>query len=233
MEKVIYAMWRDPRLPAQEWCQILRTELPANLRALGARSVQINVFDEHAWAGTDHIQGKGPLIECVVQLWLDSANDRPRQPFDAAIAAASWQMAAYLVSESVLQTHLPRAAGPGARTPCFSQMALFRCLPTLTPAQWWDIWRNSHSEIMVATQGSFYYAQNLVVRALTFGAPAFDAIAEECFPEAALTDPHVFYGAGGDAEKLHVNRETCMQSVSRFIDFGTITVMPTSQYRFD
>jgi hypothetical protein len=112
-------------------------------------------------------------------------------------------------------------------------MALFRCLPTLTPAQWWDIWRNSHSEIMVATQGSFYYAQNLVVRALTFGAPAFDAIAEECFPEAALTDPHVFYGAVGDAEKLRANRETCMQSVSRFIDFSTITVMPTSQYRFD
>lgn len=233
MEKVIYAMWRDPRRPAQEWCQVLRTELPAHLLALGARSVQVNVFDEHAWAGTDHIQGKEPLIECVVQVWLDSANDSPRQPFDSVIEAASWQMAAYLVCESVLQTGLPRVEERGARTPCFSQMALFRCLPTLTREQWWQLWRNSHSDIMLETQGSFYYAQNLVVRALTFGAPAFDAIAEECFPEAALTDPQVFFDAVGDDAKLQANRATCMESISRFIDFGAIAVIPTSQYRFD
>jgi hypothetical protein len=232
LEKVIYALWRDPRQPAQEWCHALRTELPANLRTLGARSVQVNVFDEHAWAGTDHIQGKGPLIEAVVQVWLDSANDGPRQPFDNAVTAASWQMAAYLVSESVLQTHLPHAER-GARTPCFSQMALFRCLPTLQREQWWQLWRNSHSDIMLATQGSFYYAQNLVVRALTFGAPAFDAIAEECFPEEALTDPQVFFDAVGDDAKLQANRTTCMESISRFIDFSAITVIPTSQYRFD
>jgi hypothetical protein len=232
MEKVIYALWRDPRQPSGEWCEALRTELPARLLDLGARSVQVNVLDEHAAAGADHIQGKPPLIECVVQAWLDSANDRPRQAFDEVVGAASWQMAAYLACESVLQNELPTAAR-GERTPCFSQMALFRCLPTLTREQWWQLWRNSHSDIMVATQGSFYYAQNLVVRALTFGAPAFDAIAEECFPEAALTDPHVFFDAVGDPARLEANRNTCMESISRFIDFGAITVIPTSQYRFD
>ncbi len=233
MEKVIYVLWRDPRQPAQDWCRALRSELADNLLALGARSVQVNVYDELAWAGAAHIQGSGPLIEGVVQVWLDSANDRRRKPFDTAVAAASWQMAAYLVCESVLQNDLPRAAAAGARTPCFSQMALFRCLPTLTPAQWWDLWRNSHSDIMLATQGSFYYAQNLVVRVLTFGAPAFEAIAEECFPEGALTDPEVFFDAVGDPVKLHANRTACMESVSRFIDFSAITVLPTSQYRFD
>jgi hypothetical protein len=232
VEKVIYALWRDPRQPAQDWCRILRTELADGLLTRGARSVQVNVFDEHAWAGADHIQGQGPLIEAVVQVWLDSANDGPRQRFDAIVADASWQMAAYLVTESVLQNSVPPAAR-GARTPCFSQMCLFRCLPALAREEWWQLWRNSHSDIMLATQGSFYYAQNLVVRPLTFGAPAFDAIAEECFPEAALTDPQVFFDAVGDDAKLQANRTTCMESISRFIDFGAITVIPTSQYRFD
>lgn len=229
MEKVIYLLWRDPRQPLAPWCRTLRTELAEQLIAAGAHSVQVNVLDEFAQAGVDHIQGGAPLIEGVIQLWIDSANDRRRAAFDSAVAAVAWQMAAYLVCESVLQTDLPRPAQRGVRTACFSQLAMFRCLPTLSREQWWDIWRNSHSEIAPETQASFYYAQNLVVRALTFGAPAYDAIVEECFPEGALTSPHVFFGAVDDVE-LDVKRGTCMQSIGRFVDFSAIAVIPTSQY---
>lgn len=234
MEKVIYVLWRDPRQPLNDWCRALRSTLAQQLLALGAMRVQVNVIDEWAQAGTDHIQGGSPLVEGTIQLWLDSANDKQRQPFDAAVRAASWQMAAYLVSESVLRNELPPAPRPGARTPCFAQMAMFRCLPTLSREQWWNIWRNEHSDVALATQGNFHlYAQNLVIRALTFGAPAYDAIAEECLPEAALTDPHAFYGSGGDNDKLEQRRNACMQSVARFIDFSAIVVIPTSQYRFE
>jgi hypothetical protein len=229
LEKVIYLLWRDPRQPLASWCRNVRGPLADNLVALGARSLQINVFDEIATPGAEHIQGGGPLIEGFVQLWLDSANDAPRAPFDAAIAAASMQMAAYLVSESVLQTDLPRPAIRGERTPCFAQMAIFRCLPSLTREQWWDIWRNSHSQIAPITQASFYYAQHLVVRPLTPDAPLFDAIVEECFADAALTSQHAFFGAADDAE-LEIKRGTCMQSIARFVDFTTIAVVPTSQY---
>jgi hypothetical protein len=230
LEKVIYALWRDPRQPLDDWCRTLRSEVADKLAALGAHSVQINVLDEFAAPGVDHIQGRGPLIEGIAQVWLDSANDRQRRVFDSAIASVSWQMAAYLVCESVLQADLPRPSRPGERTACFSQMALFRCLPRLSREEWWDIWRNSHSQIALETQGSFYYAQNLVVRALTFGAPAYDVIVEECFPEAALTSPHAFFGAEGDDAKLQANRQASMDSISRFIDFNAIAVIPTSQY---
>lgn len=234
LEKVIYVLWRDPRQPLNDWCRALRSTLAEDLLALGARSVQVNVLDEWAQAGAAHIQGGAPLVEGTIQLWLDSANDSRRKPFDAAIAAVSWQMAAYLVSESVLRDDLPPAPQRGARTPCFAQMAMFRCLPTLSREQWWNIWRNEHSEVALATQGTFYrYAQNLVVRTLTFGAPAYDAIAEECLAEGALTDPHVFYGSDGDAGKLEQRRSDCMRSVARFIDFSAIVVIPTSQYRFE
>lgn len=229
MEKVIYLLWRDPRLPLHGWCDSVRGELATKLLGLGAHALQVNVFDQFAQAGTDHIQGGGPLVEGFIQLWLDSANDEQRAPFDAAIAAACWRMAAYLVSESLLQTALPRPAQLGQRTPCFAQMAMFRCLPSLARAQWWDIWRNSHSSIALQTQASFYYAQHLVVRPLTFDAPPYDAIVEECFPEAALTSPHAFFGAADDAE-LEAKRGASMQSISRFVDFSAIAVVPTSQY---
>lgn len=229
MEKVIYLLWRDPQQTLDSWCRNIRGELADSLLALGARSLQINVFDEIAAPGVEHIQGGEPMIEGFVQLWLDSANDGPRAPLDAAIASVTLRMAAYLVSESVLQTDLPRPARSGERTPCFAQMALFRCLPTLTREQWWDIWRNSHSEIAPVTQASFYYAQHLVVRPLTRDAPLYDAIVEECFPDAALTSPHAFFGAADDAE-LEIKRGTCMQSIARFVDFTTIAVVPTSQY---
>jgi hypothetical protein len=229
LEKVIYLLWRDPRQPLENWCRSLRGELAERLAALGAHSLQINVFDEFAAAGAGHIQGRAPLIEGFVQLWLDSANDKQREPFDTLIAANCWRMAAYLVSESLLQTDLPRPARFGERTPCFAQMAMFRCLPSLAREQWWDIWRNSHSQIALETQASFYYAQHLVIRALTFGAPPYDAIVEECFPEAALTSQQAFFGAADDAE-LQAKRGTSMQSISRFVDFSAIEVIPTSQY---
>jgi EthD domain-containing protein len=229
LEKVIYLLWRDPGQPLEAWCRKIRGELADSLVALGARSLQVNVFDEIAAPGVEHIQGGGPLIEGFVQLWLDSANDAPRAAFDAAIAANVLRMAAYLVSESILQTELPRPAALGQRTPCFAQMAMFRCLPSLTREQWWDIWRNSHSRIAPVTQASFYYAQHLTVRPLTPNAPLYDAIVEECFPDAALTSQHAFFGAADDTE-LELKRGTCMRSIARFVDFTTIAVVPTSQY---
>jgi hypothetical protein len=229
LEKVIYLLWRDPRQPLASWCRTLRTEIAEQLVALGAHTLQVNVLDEFATAGSGHIQGAAPLIEATLQLWLDSANDKQRAPFDMLIAAHSWRMAAYLVSESILQTDLPRPPQLGVRTPCFSQMAMFRCLAALSREQWWDIWRNSHSQIALETQASFYYVQNLVVRALTFDAPPFDAIVEECFPEAALTSAHAFFGAADDAE-LAAKRGASMQSIARFVDFNAISVIPTSQY---
>lgn len=72
--------------------------------------------------------------------------------------------------------------------------------------------------------------QNLVVRPLTFGAPPYDAIVEEDFPEAAMTSVHAFYDAVGDDAKLKRNVDAMMQSCARFIDGGTVDVVVTSQY---
>ncbi|WP_317848745.1 MULTISPECIES: EthD domain-containing protein [unclassified Pseudomonas] len=80
------------------------------------------------------------------------------------------------------------------------------------------------------TQANFQYVHNLVVSALTHGAPRIDAIVEECFPPAAMTDPMAFFDAVGDEAKFQRSLAVMMESCSRFIDFDRINVLPTSQY---
>ncbi|HQR04263.1 MAG: EthD domain-containing protein [Proteobacteria bacterium] len=230
MEKVIYALWRDPRIAQEDWCSQLRGAVADKLVSLGARGVQVNVCDAPAAPGEQYRQGRQPRIEGVILLWLDSANDQPRKPFDAAIEVVCWRMAAYLVSEShvlINDRHPPQV---GKRTKCLAQVALFACRKDVPRDNWIDIWRNSHSQVAIDTQDTFHYTQNLVVRALTFGAPPYEAIVEEGFPEEALTSVHAFYDAVGDDAKLAENQRLMMESCTRFIDFNTIDVVPTSQY---
>jgi hypothetical protein len=49
---------------------------------------------------------------------------------------------------------------------------------------------------------------------------------------AALTDPHAFFDAVGDQAKFEANLGAMMESCGRFIQFGRIDIMPTSQYDF-
>ncbi len=78
----------------------------------------------------------------------------------------------------------------------------------------------------------FYYGQNIVVRALTNGAPPLDGIVEECYPIAALTDHLVYWRANGSEETFRANLKREMDNVARFIDADSTTVFVTSQYRF-
>ena len=71
-----------------------------------------------------------------------------------------------------------------------------------------------------------------IVRALTPDAPPYVAIVEECFPAAALTDPFVFFDAVRDPARFRANLDRMMASCERFIDSGTIDVIPTGQYSF-
>ena len=232
MEKVIYILWRNSAIAQEEWCRTVRGAVADKLVSLGALGVQVNVCDAVAAPAEQYRTGMGhqPNIEAAIQLWLHSANDEQRKPFDEAIQAACWRMAAYLVSESQLlfnERHPPQV---GQRTQCYAQVTLFACRKDVPREYWLDIWRNSHSQVAIDTQDTFYYTQNLVVRPLTFGAPPYEAIVEEGFPDEALTSVHAFFDAVGDDAKLAQNQRLMAESCNRFIDFTTIDVVPTSQY---
>lgn len=231
MEKVIYIVWRDSQTEPGEFARRLRTTLADKLLALGARGLQVNVADDAVLPAAGLRQANTrPQMDGLVSVWMDSAIDRQRQPFDQAIAAAVGRMAGYLVTESqpIRNTRFP--AAPGERTPGFAQLAFLTRPPRLTPQAWLDIWHNHHTPVAVETQDNFLYVQNVVVRPLTYAAPHYDAIVEEGFPDAAMTDPQAFFDAAGDQDKFQRNLQAMMESCQRFIDFDKIDVIPTSQY---
>lgn len=231
MEKVVYIVWRDAQTNAEEFGRRLRTEVADRLLALGARGLQVNVPDQavQAAAGLRQMNTR-PQMDGLLSLWVDSAIERFRRPFDEVIEAAVARMAGYLVTESqpIRNTRFP--ALPGERTAGFSQLAFLKRPPRLTPEAWLDIWHNQHTPVAIDTQDNFLYVQNVVVRPLTYAAPLYDAIVEECFPAAAMADPHAFFNAVGDEDKFQRHLGAMMESCQRFIDFDKIDVVPSSQY---
>lgn len=231
MEKVIYLLWRDPDEDADDFALRLRTKLADRLQALGVRGVQMNLADSAVSRAAGIVQSNTqPPIAGMISLWLDSAIAKFRQPCDDAIAAAVPRMAAYLVTESQPIRNTLHPPQPGSRTAGFAQVAVLRRPPRLTYETWRDIWHNSHTQVAIDTQSTFQYVQNVIVRPLSEGAPAFDAVVEECFPEGAMDDPQVFFDGVGDPEKFQRNLQAMMESVQRFIDLDKIDVLATSQY---
>ena len=141
-------------------------------------------------------------------------------------------MAAWLVMESTLIPNSTHPAQLGQRTEGWAQLAFLTLPEGLSHDQWRAIWQDDHTIVAIETQANFEYVQNLVIRALTPDAPPYVAIVEECFPQAALTDPFVFFDAVGDRAKFDANLARMMHSCDRFIARGTIDVIPTSQFNF-
>jgi hypothetical protein len=225
LEKIIYLLWRDPakaQAPAA---------LSAALRKAGARSVRLNLADADVAKAVGLRQTLlKPQPDALAQVWVDSAIARLRADVDVVIAGGSSRYAAYLVTESqpIVNTKHPTVAGQ--RTFGFAQVALLRRPAALPYGSWIDVWHNSHTQIAIETQSTFEYMQNVVVRPLTPDAPAIDAIVEECFPPAAMTDFKAFFDAPGDEAKFKANFQRMLHSVARFIEPGQIDVIPTSQY---
>jgi hypothetical protein len=231
MEKVIYVLWRDAQTPVDEWSRTVRSKLSDKLISLGTHGVQINVADAEVEPAAALRQANTlPGIAGIASVWLDSAVSMFRQPFDDAVRSVVPHMAAYLVTESQPIRNKRFPALPGERTSGFSQLAFLKRPPRLTHEAWLDVWHNHHTRVAIDTQDNFLYVQNVVVRALTHAAPGYDAIVEECFPAAAMTDPHAFFDAVGDEAKFQRNLKEMMDSCARFIDFDKIDVVPTSQY---
>lgn len=231
MEKVIYLLWRDSAAPAATFIAALHDTLAPELRAAGARQLRLNIADADVAkaVGLKQIMLK-PQPEALVQVWVDSAIAKLRAPIDAAIARAAPQYAAYLVTESQPIVNVKHPPQPGARTYGFAQVALLRRPTALAYTDWLDVWHNSHTQVAIETQSTFEYVQNVVIRPLTPDAPAIDAIVEECFPPAAMTDFKAFFDAPGDEPKFKANFQRMLQSVARFIEPGKIDVIPTSQF---
>lgn len=232
MEKIIYALWKEGAEENARFNARLLGDIASRLGDT-THALRINIQDDSVANGSSpRLISTRPLMDAVIQLWLPSANQPERAATDAIIADAAPRHAAWLVSESTVIANTRHPTSPGERTSGFSQIVFLGLPPRLSWQGWRDAWQRQHSAVAVDTQSNFEYVQNLVVRPLSYSAPAYVAMVEECFPAAALTDQAVYFDAVGDAARQAENQRLMMESCARFIDFDRIDCIPTSQFDF-
>ena len=223
MQKLFYLLRHDPQVDGDALREaILGKAVPA-IRAAGGREITVFAADRDVAAGRP-VRQIDPPIRAMVSFWLEDAADRA--PAEAALGALVRSIAGYLVVESRPVVH---AMPKGERTRGMKQISCVTKRPDLSQEEFIRIWHGDHRQVAIETQSTFGYVRNEVVRALTPGAPAFDAIVEENFPIEALTDPWVWYDcASEDDYKRRLDR--MLDSSRRFIDLAGIESHAMSEY---
>jgi len=235
MEKVIYALWRTPGEDRATLNARLKDEVaPALLALPNVRALRLNLQDaDVARAEPLRQLGPGEPMDGVAQVWLDVSHAAFRRSVDDALAAACARIDAWLVTESTIIPNTRHPSREGTRTEGWSQFCFIRRPERFSPEEWLYNWQALHTSVGIETQGNFEYVQHVVVRPLTEGAFPYAGIVEECFPTAAMDDPHVFFDAVGDETKFATNTARMAESCARFIEMpGGIHVLPTSQYEY-
>ncbi|HEX5860600.1 MAG TPA: hypothetical protein VFY58_02085 [Nocardioides sp.] len=192
------------------------------LRGVGVAELQVNLCDDPV-AGALVLQHLERPIQTVVGISGGSGADVLRIFSDHVDDIVGWE-----VEE---RTPLPPPPVPdGVRADALANLAFIRRPPEMSYDDWLRHWQGPHTQVAMDTQATFGYVQNRVVRALTSVTPRVDAIVEELFPMAAVTDVHAFYGSGGDDAELSRRMTTLMESVAAMGADRNIDLVPTSRY---
>lgn len=231
MEKLLYPLWKDPAVEADDFRATLVGQLGRELAQLGGiHGVRVTVADSVvSCASHRRMESHAPVPDAVLSLWVDSAC--PARAWEPLIDKCAARRTAYLVVEAeplVSQDRHPCATGDRVYGMC--HVVFFRKLAGLEREAWFRTWKDSHTQVAIDSQSTFGYRQNVVVRALGENTPDCDAIVEENFPPEAMTSDHAFYNTGGDDALLEQRMTAMMESCARFIDFEHIDVIPMSEY---
>jgi hypothetical protein len=225
MEKLQYLLWKQPQASAGAFRKQLLDDLAPALLARGVLGLRLCVADEDVAAAAGLRQEKlCPAADALVSLWVDKGQER--EGLEANLAACCERFCGFLVRESAPLVHDQQR---GQRMDGWTQVVFLERPPAQSPEDWLEVWQGSHTPVVIETQSTFAYRQNLVLQPLSGNAPPIDAIVEESFPAAAMDSPYAFYDADSD-EQLRQRVEAMIESCARFIDFERITVIPMSDY---
>ena len=230
MEKLCYALWRAQDEAPEHFDARLLGELGPALPETGAQGVKICLADAEVAPGAGLFpEFRVQAPHAMISFWVDSAYHRA--PSEAALAGTAARLAGFSVLESsVMPT--PDPPVDGRRANGFTQIAFFAGRADLSRSELLAIWLDEHTTVAVETQSTFAYVQNVVVRPLTPDAPPWTSIVEETFPLQALSDQSVFFDAEGSPGRMAENYGRLMQSCARFIDFETMQLLLSGEYRF-
>lgn len=215
----MYAAWGDD-LPSRLRDDRLHTRLEGS----GVRRLQLNLDDDDVApamriaTGPDH-------IGAIISVWADSDDDVTRLLRSATDRLAGWEVDERLPIP-------PPETPDGARMDALANVAVLKRPDDLDRDEWLHRWLVDHTPVAMATQATFGYSQNVVTRALTDAPRQVDALVEELFPSAGITDMHAFYGSRGDDAELNRRLTELMASVARFGAGENLELVPSSRYLY-
>lgn len=209
------------------WCSALRGPVADKILGLCVAGLAVNVCDDVVRKSLMTFTTMDPPVVAVVSLWTQQCYGEQVREAVAVLEKQCQNVAAYLVTESV--PLVPPATRSGERTTGLANIALLRRPAELDEATWRRRWQIDHTPVAIATQSTFGYSQNVVVRPLTPQAPAIHGIVEELFPAEAMTDLHAFFGADDDAD-LQDRMKRMVASTTAFGANLNVDTVPTSRY---
>jgi hypothetical protein len=227
MEKVIVAL-RSPSAD-DEFADRLCGPVAAALLDLDLPGVTVNVRDAPVRDALMTLTTLDPPVQAVVSIWTEQHYGEQARHALEVLQGEAELLAAYLVTESAPMP--PPASPAGERAPGLANIALLRRPADLDEATWLTRWQREHTPVAIATQSTFGYVQNYVVRSLTENAPPMSAIVEELFPIEAVRSLHAFFGAAGDAD-LADRMGKMIASTSAFGANVNVDTVPTGRYVF-
>lgn len=227
MEKVIVTLRSAAADDA--WVDALCGPVAAQLLDLGFPGLTLNLRDAPVRDSLMTLTTLDPPVQGLVSVWTDQHYGEQVQKALEVLTPHAERLSAYLVTESV---PMRSPAVPwGQRSPGLANIALLRRPEQMDEATWLARWLGDHTPVAIATQSTFGYVQNYVVRALTPGAPPVSAIVEELFPIESVRSLHAFFGAADDAE-LADRLGKMVASTSAFGANENIDTVPTGRYVF-
>ena len=227
MEKVMVALRAETA--DDQWVDRLCGPVATALLELDLPGLTIHVRDAPVRDSLMTLTTLDPPVQALVSLWVQQHyGEQVRRAVDILEPAAE-QVAAYLVTESVPMP--PPPSPPGQRAAGLANIALLRRPIDMDEPTWLTRWHRDHTPVAIATQSTFGYVQNYVVRALTEDAPPVSAIVEELFPIEAAKSLHAFFGAADDTD-LNDRLGKMVASTAAFGANVNIDTVPSGRYVF-
>jgi hypothetical protein len=235
LHKIVYLLWPIKGQQKKKTREILLGDLSTRIIGSGAVRLIIDIDDpESDMRSPAPKLYSGEPICALVNIWVEEM-DR-RKNIEDMLRYAGFRLAGYLVEESIFTEYGGnRHAGPrdwpdGRRSPGITLVTLMQRPRRLSRDEWIKRWHGTMSPVSEEIQPRTRYVRNVVVEAITPGAPPFEGIVEESWPSKKhVSNPFLFYGAD-NIWQLARNMCRILRAVKSFLDLRHIRTTAMSEY---
>lgn len=229
MEKLCYALWRQPAADPDQLRGALLEEVAPALLDLGVAGLRLQIEDPD---GDLLRYGTNPhhdRFAATVSVWMQTYDHRP--PVERRLESLGCRLAGWLVTESRPIECSARTWPDGERSPGLSLATLLTKRPDITDEQFYARWHGSHTPLTFEIHPFWVYLRNAFARAVTPGAPPYMALVEEGVAQAAdMVDLHRFYRSGGSDEALRANVARMNDDLATFCDMSQLETCPAGEW---